>query len=249
MTCSAGFARRAGQEWFKPAAPAAETIYEMEAAVSRARPVRVILADDHPLIRSGLKVMLDSSPAVDVVAEASNGRELIDQVRIHDPEVVVVDIRMPDMDGLEAVRRIRKHHPGVRAMMLTVHDEEGYVYEAVRAGATGYLLKTVSAEELVHGILTVADGKALLHPAVTRKLIDEFAEMARSGGKPDKELSRREREVLQLLAYGKSNKEIAKALGIGAQTVKTHVSHIFAKLGAADRTGAVALALRKGLVE
>lgn len=221
----------------------------MEATSPRPRPVRVVLADDHPLIRQGLKVMLETSSAIDVVAEAETGRELVDLARLHNPDVVVVDIRMPDIDGLEAVRRIRKHHPGVRALMLTVHDEEGYVYEAVRAGATGYLLKTVSASELVNGILTVAEGKALLHPAVTRKLIDEFADMAKSGGKPDKELSRREREVLQLLAYGKANKEIAKALGIGAQTVKTHVSHIFAKLGAADRTGAVALALRKGLVE
>lgn len=221
----------------------------MEATSLRAQPVRAILADDHPLIRQGLKVMLESSPEVELVAEASNGQELIDLVDAHDPQVVVVDIRMPDMDGLEAVRRIRRHHPAVKALMLTVHDEEGYVYEAVRAGATGYLLKTVSAEELVNGILTVADGKALLHPAVTRKLIDEFADMAKSGGNPDKELSPREQEVLQLLAYGKSNKEVAKALGIGAQTVKTHVSHIFAKLGAADRTGAVALALRKGLVE
>lgn len=193
--------------------------------------------------------MLQSSPQVEVVAEAENGRELIEMVQTHTPQVVVVDIRMPDMDGLEAVRRIRKHHPDVRALMLTVHDEESYVYEAVRAGATGYLLKTVSADELVNGILTVAEGKAFLHPAVTRKLVDEFADMARAGGKPDKELSPREREVLQLLAYGKSNKEIAKVLGIGAQTVKTHVSHIFAKLGAADRTGAVALALRKRLVE
>lgn len=221
----------------------------MEASSPRAQPIRVILADDHALIRQGLKAMLDTSEQVEVVAEAENGHELIELVRVHNPDVVVVDIRMPDLDGLEAVRRIRKHHPAVRALMLTVHDEESYVYEAVKAGATGYLLKTVSSEELVNGILTVAEGKALLHPAVTRKLIDEFADMAKSGGKPDKELSPREQEVLQLLAYGKSNKEIAKALGIGAQTVKTHVSHIFAKLGAADRTGAVALALRKGLVE
>ena len=132
--------------------------------------------------------------------------------------------------------------------MLTVHDEEGYVTEAVGAGATGYLLKTVSGPELIKCVLAVADGKAMLHPAVTRKLIDEFAEMARSGGRAQN-LSQREREVLQLLAYGKSNKEIARELGIGAQTVKTHISHIFGKLGAADRTGAVALALRKGLVE
>lgn len=193
--------------------------------------------------------MLEGSEEIEVVAEASNGRELIDLVREHEPDVVVVDIRMPDLDGLEAVRRITRHHPDVKALMLTVHDEEAYVHEAIRAGAKGYLLKTVSSEELRRGILTVAQGKAMLHPTITRQLIDEFAEMARGEMRPAQELSKREMDVLQLLAYGKSNKEIARALGIGAQTVKTHVSHIFSKLGAADRTGAVALALRKGLVD
>ena len=212
-------------------------------------PIRVVLADDHPLIRQGLRAMLEAAPEVDLVDEATDGRELIEKVREHLPNVVVVDIRMPEMDGLEAVRRIRKHHPDVKALMLTVHDEEAYVQEAIRAGASGYLLKTVSAEELVKGIQAVAAGKAMLHPAITRQLIDEFASMSTSGGKQHRDLSPREQDVLQLLAYGKSNKEIAKELGIGAQTVKTHISHIFAKLGAADRTGAVALALRKGLVE
>lgn len=213
------------------------------------RPVRVILADDHPLIRQGLRTMLDASEGVEVLAEATNGQELIELTEKLRPDVVVVDIRMPEVDGLEAVRSIRRSHPEVKALMLTVHDEEAYVHEAIKAGASGYLLKTVSEEELVKGIHAVAAGKAMLHPSITRQLIDEFAEMSRSDPKPPQELSKREQDVLQLLAYGKSNKEIAKALGIGAQTVKTHVSHIFTKLGAADRTGAVALALRKGLVE
>lgn len=213
------------------------------------RPVRVVLADDHPLVRQGIRTMLDASTEVDVVAEASNGEELIELVSMHHPDVVVVDIRMPEMDGLEAVRRIRRDHPDVRALMLTVHDEDAYVHEAIKAGASGYLLKTVSEEELVKGINAVAAGKAMLHPVITRQLIDEFAEMSRGDSKPPQELSKREQDVLQLLAYGKSNKEIARALGIGAQTVKTHVSHIFTKLGAADRTGAVALALRKGMVQ
>lgn len=214
-------------------------------------PVRVILADDHPLIRQGLIAMLQESEEVEVVGEAANGRELIDSTRELDPDVVVVDIRMPDMDGIEAVRRIRKHRPEIKALMLTVHDEEAYVHEAIKAGATGYLLKTVTAEELIKGIVTVADGKAMLHPAITRQMMDDFAMMVRGEKKtngPD-ELSPRERDVLQLLAYGKSNKEIARELGIGAQTVKTHVSHIFTKLGANDRTGAVATALRQGIVE
>ncbi|MGH9194261.1 MAG: response regulator [Acidimicrobiia bacterium] len=221
----------------------------MEAVASRENPVRVIVADDHSLIRQGIRTMLEGWDDVHVVAEAKDGRELLDMVRSYSPHVVVVDIRMPGMDGLEAVREIKRLHPEVKAVMLTVHDEEAYVYEAVRAGATGYLPKTVSAEELVRCITTVARGQAMLHPSVTRKLIDEFAEMARTGKKPGTGLSRREQQVLQLLAYGKSNKEIARELGIGAQTVKTHISHIFSKLGAVDRTGAVALALRKGLVQ
>jgi DNA-binding NarL/FixJ family response regulator len=211
--------------------------------------VRVILADDHALIRQGLRAMLEGRQDIEVVAEAANGRELIDAVKEHRPDVVVVDIRMPDMDGLEAVRRIKRHDPVVKALMLTVHDEPAYVTEAIKAGATGYLLKTVSAEELAKGILTVAEGKAMLHPAITGQLLDEFAGMSKAASAPVKGLSKREQDVLQLLAYGHSNKEIAKTLGIGAQTVKTHISHIFTKLGASDRTGAVALALRKGLVE
>jgi len=210
-------------------------------------PVRVILADDHPLIRDGLRVMLDPSSEVEIVAEAANGRELIELVEIHKPDVVVSDIRMPEIDGLEALRRIHATSPEVKFLMLTVHDENSYVYEAISAGASGYLLKTTSSQELLQGILTVASGRAMLHPLVTQQLITQFAKMAGGDAKP-KELSKREREVLQLLAYGKANKEIAKALGIGAQTVKTHISHIFTKLGAADRTDAVALALRKGLV-
>ncbi len=213
-----------------------------------ASPVRVILADDHPLIRDGLRSMLDSAAEVKVVAEAANGRELIELVEIHKPDVVVSDIRMPELDGLEALRRIRLSHPDVKFLMLTVHDENAYVYEAISAGALGYLLKTTSSQELLKGILAVASGKAMLHPTVTQQLINQFAQMARGDARP-KELSKRERDVLQLLAYGKANKEIAKALGIGAQTVKTHISHIFTKLGAADRTDAVALALRKGLVQ
>jgi DNA-binding NarL/FixJ family response regulator len=166
-----------------------------------------------------------------------------------DPDVVVVDVGMPKLDGLEAVRRIRDRHPGVKSLIFTVHDEEAYVHRAVLAGASGYLLKTASAEELIKGIMTVAEGKAALHPSITRHLLDGFAGMSEPKGRGAEALSQREHDVLQLLAYGKTNKEIAKELGIGAQTVKTHISHIFTKMGAADRTDAVALALRKGMVQ
>lgn len=213
------------------------------------RPVRVVLADDHPMLRQGLRMILESSPEVQVVAEADNGQELMDIVDDLDPDVVVVDVAMPKIDGLEAVRRIRDTHPNVRSLIFTVHDEEAFVHRAVLAGVNGYLLKTASADELIRGILTVADGKAALHPSVTRHLLDGFAGMTEPKGRGAEPLSQREHDVLQLLAFGKTNKEIAKELGIGAQTVKTHISHIFTKMGAADRTDAVALALRKGLVQ
>jgi DNA-binding NarL/FixJ family response regulator len=213
------------------------------------RPVRVVLADDHPMVRRGLRLILDESQEVDVVAEAGNGQELLDLVAELDPDVVVVDVAMPKVDGLEAVRRIRERHPNVKSLIFTIHDEETYVHRAVLAGASGYLLKTASAEELIKGILTVAEGKAALHPSITRHLLEGFAGMTEPKGRGAEALSQREHDVLQLLAFGKTNKEIARELGIGAQTVKTHISHIFTKMGAADRTDAVALALRKGLVQ
>ncbi|GAC1361860.1 MAG: response regulator transcription factor [Actinomycetota bacterium] len=213
------------------------------------RPVRVVLADDHPMLRRGLRMILESSDEVEVVAEADNGQELIDLVEDMDPDVVVVDVAMPKIDGLEAVRRIHDSHPNVKALIFTVHDEEAYVHRAVLAGASGYLLKTASADELIQGIITVSEGKAALHPSVTRHLLDGFTGMTEPKGRGAEPLSQREHDVLQLLAYGKTNKEIARDLGIGAQTVKTHISHIFTKMGAADRTDAVALALRKGLVQ
>lgn len=201
------------------------------------------------MVRHGLHLILDTSVDVDIVAEAGNGQELLDLVDRLDPDVVVVDVVMPKLDGLEAIRRIRDHHPRVKSLIFTVHDEESYVHRAVLAGASGYLLKTASADELIKGIMTVAEGKAALHPSVTRHLLDGFTGMTEPKGRGAEPLSQREHDVLQLLAFGKTNKEIAKELGIGAQTVKTHIAHIFTKMGAADRTDAVALALRKGLVQ
>lgn len=200
------------------------------------------------MLRRGLRMILDSSDEVDVVAEAADGQALIDLVNDDEPDVVVVDVGMPKLDGLEAVRRIHDTHPNVKTLIFTMHDEEAYVHRALLAGVNGYLLKTASADELIRGIMAVADGKAALHPSVTRHLLDGFAGISEPRGRAEP-LSQREHDVLQLLAYGKTNKEIAKELGIGAQTVKTHISHIFTKMGAADRTDAVAVALRKGLVQ
>ena len=193
-------------------------------------PVRVVLADDHPMVRRGLRLILEESRQGEVVAEAGDGQELVDLVDRFSPDVVAVDVQMP-------------------TLVFTVHDEESYVDRAVLAGASGYLLKTATADELIRGIITVAEGQAALHPSITRHLLAGFAGMTEPRNKGADALSQREHDVLQLLAYGKTNKEIARELGIGAQTVKTHISHIFTKMGAADRTDAVALALRKGLVQ
>lgn len=201
------------------------------------------------MLRRGLRLILQESDEIDVVGEAGDGLELLELVDRYEPDVVVVDVTMPRLDGLEAVRRMRESHPGVRALVFTVHDEESYVHRAVLAGVSGYLLKTATAEELIKGITTVAEGKAALHPAVTRHLLEGFAGMTEPKARGSEPLSEREHEVLQCLAYGKTNKEIARELSIGAQTVKTHISHIFTKMGAADRTDAVALALRKGIVQ
>lgn len=211
------------------------------------QPITVVIADDHPMILEGLRTMLAHSNEVSVVGTASNGEKLIEVVDELGPHVVLVDVGMPHMDGISAVREIRVRHPEVKAMMLTVHDEEHLVHEALEAGASGYMLKNVDVLELIRAIKAVADGRSILHPEITQSLITEIEDV-RPKPRAAKNLSQRERDVLQLLAFGKSNKEIARELGIGSQTVKTHVSHIFTKLGAADRTGAVATALRKGLV-
>jgi DNA-binding NarL/FixJ family response regulator len=215
-------------------------------------PVRVVLADDHPMVRRGLRLILDSSPHLDVVAEAASGRELIELIDRVQADVAVIDLDMPGVDGFEAVRVIRERHPQIRCLVLTMHDECSYMQRAALAGATGYLLKTDLDEALVKGVMTVADGKAALHPSMTQYLIRELA-----GGRQDPSpgagtgipLSTREHDVLQAMANGCSTKQIGHDLGIGVQTVKTHIAHIYAKMGLKDRTHAVAAAMRQGLVQ
>jgi DNA-binding NarL/FixJ family response regulator len=169
---------------------------------------------------------------------------MVDQVK---PDVILMDISMPGMNGIQATKAIRDKHPDAKIVILTMLDQEGYVYEAIKAGATGYMLKSTSSDELVNAIQTVNEGKALLHPDATAQLLKEFVSLAQNKAK-DYGLSNREMEVLQLLSEGKTNKEVAKALWISEQTVKTHVAHIFDKLGTSDRTETVAQALRTGLV-
>ncbi len=214
--------------------------------------ISVLVVDDQALIRSGLTMILETEPDLDVVGEASDGREAVRLAKRLRPDVVLMDVRMPEMDGIEATRRLvrdRGDEPHCRILILTTFDLDEYVFDALRAGASGFLLKDTPPNELAAAIRVVAAGEALLSPSVTRKLISEFATQpgVRPNGRLD-ELTEREREVLQEMARGLSNTEIAENLFVGEATVKTHVSHILTKLGVRDRVQAVVAAYEGGLV-
>jgi DNA-binding NarL/FixJ family response regulator len=213
--------------------------------------VRVVLADDQGLVRAGFAKLLDSEPDISVVGEAADGYEAVERARLTRPDLVLMDIRMPRMDGIEATRRLRALPDPPRVLILTTFDLDEYVFDALKAGAGGFLLKDAPPEQLVAAIEVVAAGDALLAPAVTRRLIEEFARRPSPppGGPAElAELTPREREILVLLARGMSNREIARHLVIGEATVKTHVGSVLLKLGLRDRVQAVVLAYETGLV-
>lgn len=212
--------------------------------------IRVLVADDQSMVRAGFRMLLAGEPGVDVVAEARNGLEAVQQAARFTPNVVLMDIRMPELDGLEATRRILHADPAVRVLILTTFDLDEYIYDALQAGASGFVLKDDPPEQLIAAVLTVAAGDALLSPAVTRRVISTFVRAPRRLP-PDTldELTPREREVFGLVAEGLSNIEIGTALFIGETTVKTHVAHILRKLDLRDRVQAVVLAYRAGLFE
>ena len=213
--------------------------------------IRVVVADDQGMVRSGFSVLLNAQPDIEVIAEAVNGREAVTHAVALSPDVVLMDVRMPVMDGLQATREINALDEPPKVLVLTTFDLDDYVYEALRSGASGFLLKDASARELADAVRLVAAGDALLAPGVTRRLIAEFARMGapRTPGRKEIEgLTERESEVLALIARGLSNAEIAARLFVAEQTVKTHVSRILMKLGLRDRTQAVVLAYETGLV-
>jgi DNA-binding NarL/FixJ family response regulator len=212
--------------------------------------IRVLVADDQSMVRAGFRMLLGGEEDIEVVAEAANGLEAIEKAERFDPTVVLMDIRMPELDGLEATRRILAADPGARVLILTTFDLDEYVYEALRAGASGFVLKDDPPEQLIAAIRTVATGDALLSPSVTKRVIRQFSRIPRpEAPKELDELSERERDVFRLLVRGLSNAEIGQELYISETTVKTHVTHILSKLGLRDRVQAVVLAYQTGLFE
>ena len=212
--------------------------------------IRVLVADDEAIVRAGFRLLLSSRHDIDVVCEASNGLEAVEKAAPFAPDVVLMDIRMPELDWLEATRRILDDDRSARVLILTTFDLDEYVYEALRAGASGFVLKDDPPEQLITAIQTVAAGDALLSPTVTRRVIREFARTPRSA--PPKELaelSERERDVFRWIARGLSNAEIGQELYISETTVKKHVTHILSKLGLRDRVQAVVLAYQTGVFE
>jgi DNA-binding NarL/FixJ family response regulator len=214
--------------------------------------VRIVVADDHQVVRTGFAALLDTQPDFTVIGTAGDGQEAVRLCRELRPDVVLMDVRMPGTDGIEATRQLAAAGSAPRVLILTTFDLDEYVYDALRAGASGFLLKDVTAERLFDAVRVIAAGDALLAPAVTRRLISEFARMPARSASPHASalgsLTPREAQVLRLLAGGRSNPEIAAELVVTEETVKSHVSRVLSKLGLRDRTQAVVLAYESGLV-
>jgi DNA-binding NarL/FixJ family response regulator len=213
--------------------------------------IRVLLADDQELVRSGFRLILELAEGIEIAGEAADGAEAVRLAKELQPDVVLMDVRMPELDGIEATRRLRQAGVDARVLVLTTFDLDEYVYEAMRAGASGFLLKDAPREQLVGAVQTVARGEALLAPAITQRLIQRFVSRPPAAeSRPElAELSARELEVLRLVARGLSNAEIAAELIVGEATVKTHVARVLRKLGVRDRVQAVVYAYESGLVE
>jgi DNA-binding NarL/FixJ family response regulator len=213
-------------------------------------PIRVLVVDDDDLMRAGLRGVLSSDPGIEVVGEAADGRDAIYRTRLHEPDVVLMDVRMPDLDGISATRELLAAHPDVRVLIVTTFEQDDYIFGALSAGASGFLLKRTRPEELVAGVRTIASGESLLSPSVTSRVIERLARQPVPDGTPDpriEQLTPREREVLGLLARGLANAEIATELVIEESTVKTHVNRVLSKLDARDRVQAVIFAYENGL--
>ena len=210
--------------------------------------IRVLIVDDHTVVRDGLSAMLEREEDITVVGEAENGVTGVEQADRLLPDVVLMDLRMPELDGVGAMRRIREDHPEINFLVLTTFDTDEYIYDAIEAGAKGFLLKDASREDLFKAVRAVARGESLIEPGIAARVLNRFAQLTRESA-PQELLSERERQVLDLLAKGSANKEIAASLSLSESTIKTHVANIFQKLEVNDRTSAVTQALQRGIIK
>jgi DNA-binding NarL/FixJ family response regulator len=206
------------------------------------QPIRLVIADDHPVVRDGLCAMLDTQPDIEVIGEATTGAEALDMVRSLRPDLVLMDLQMPELDGASATRRIRAEHEDIQVLVLTTYDTDGDISRAVEAGATGYLLKDARREDLFQAVRLAARGESVLSPGVAARVLGRMRAPA------EESLSVREIEVLGAVARGSSNREVARELHVSEATVKTHLVHVFAKLSVDDRTAAVTVALERGII-
>jgi DNA-binding NarL/FixJ family response regulator len=218
--------------------------------VSAPLTIRILLADDHAVVRHGLKLVLDAEPDLEVVAEASDGAEALERAATADVDLAVLDVSMPRLTGIQVARELTRRHPDVRVLILSMHDNERYFFEALRAGASGYVLKSVADRDLVEACRAVMRGEPFLYPAAVTALIRDYLERARSGEEPPEDpLTPRESEIVKLIAEGNTSREIADLLTISEKTVDRHRSNILEKLGMRDRVDLTRYAIRRGLVE
>jgi len=212
--------------------------------------IRILLADDHTVMRAGLRLLLERQPDMVVVAEAEDGRQTVELADAHTPEVVVLDIAMPNLNGIEAARQIVSKHPKTSVVILSMHSDESYVLRALKAGARAYLLKDSAESDLIRAIRAVRDGKSFFSPAVSKLLLEDYIRQIQERGEEDSYelLTTREREILQLLAEGKSNKDVANLLNLSLYTVETHRAHILQKLGLHTVPDLILYAVRKGII-
>lgn len=213
--------------------------------------IKVLVVDDHAIVREGVRMILAKEPDLEVVGEASDGQEALERAKQLQPDVVVMDISMPGMGGIEATQTLRTTLPAVQVLALTMHEDETYVFQLLRAGAAGYVLKRAAAQDLVAAVRAAARGEAFLYPSIARKVVEDYLKRVESGEERERYdgLTAREKEILTLIASGSSNQQIAEKLFISIKTVQTHRAHILEKLGLHDRTELVRYAIRKGLIE